>query len=315
MTAGAIFRNCGESSTSTAHSSRLRREPTLHVSGVILLSNGRTLYLVRSCLLWNGSFISCFFFILFFVGCNTSPSFRLAKWNDNARRYFTSRSASAAWHYSHANGESETSVEGNSVNFSSAISSFRRGIFRSWLVAAVFYEILGNACVSFFLVSQEVERGSLIRLFRSRCNAHGFFDRTSLPFRTATPTGYRGWSGLPRRFLRRYFIIQNSGHPLHFHRNGSWRGGSHWPPRAPETSSRCLIVDRPSHSSGSIARNFIAIFLVYGEHIIIMPQRIQVSWMRQSQHSISPKKIYIHPWRKIGSSSTLASRHKWNTYQ
>lgn len=119
-------------------------------------------------------------------------------------------------------------------------------------------------------VARGVERGRLIRLFRSRCNAHGFFDRTSLPFRTATPTGYRGWSGLPRRFLRRYFIIQNSGHPSHFHRNGSWRGGSHWPPRAPETSSRCLIVDRPSHSSGSIARNFIAIFLVYGEHIIIM---------------------------------------------
>jgi len=42
MTAGAIFRNCGESSTSTAHSSRLRYEPTLHVSGVILLSNGWT---------------------------------------------------------------------------------------------------------------------------------------------------------------------------------------------------------------------------------------------------------------------------------
>lgn len=193
MTAGAIFRNCGESSTSTAHSSRLRREPTLHVSGVILLSNGRTLYLVRSCLLWNGSFISCFFFILFFVGCNTSPSFRLAKWNDNARRYFTSRSASAAWRYSHANGESETSVEGNSVNFSSATSSFRRGIFRSWSVAAaVFHEILGNACVSFFLVSQEVERGRLIRLFRSRCNVHGFFDRTSAPF----SNGYA--HGIPR---------------------------------------------------------------------------------------------------------------------
>jgi len=49
-----------------------------------------------------------------------------------------------------------------------------------------------------------------------------------------------------------------------------------------------------SHSSDSIARNFIAIFLVL--HIIIMHylRQIQISSIRQSQHCINSMKIYIY---------------------
>jgi len=131
-----------------------------------------------------------------------------------------------------------------------------------------------------------------------------------------TSAGY-GRSGLPRHFLWRYFIVQNSGHPSDFHWNGSWCGGSHWPPHALKTPSRCLAVDW-FFSSDSIARNFIAIFLVYGSHIIIMLhylRQIQISSIRQSQHCINSMKIYIYSWQKIGSSYTLAPWRKWNTYK
>jgi len=98
--------------------------------------------------------------------------------------------------YSHTNGESETSVEGNSetVGFSSAAQtkeSLRREIFRSWLVVTVFYESLGNTRVSFFLASQcRRERWAKRELSRFRCNMHGFFGKSWLSFWTSV--GYGG---------------------------------------------------------------------------------------------------------------------------
>lgn len=77
-----------------------------------------------------------------------------------------------------------------------------------------------------------------------------------------------------------------------------------------ETSSWSLVASR---SAGLIARNFIAIFLICDDYIIIMPAPLAAdstirSWMRHYRHeSISSAKMHICPRWKIGQ---IPSRRK-----
>lgn len=96
------------------------------------------------------------------------------------------------------------------------------------------------------------KRRSRIISFLFVCNARGvaaIFRQILSPLRLTGPAGIRqaGGSGLLRRFLPQYFIIQNSGRPLYFYRNG----GSHRQ-RARRSSSRSSSLPVLVRSSGYI---------------------------------------------------------------
>lgn len=121
MTAGAIFRNCGESSTSTVHSveTTTRTDSTCKWSHFAVQRPDGDRRFTSFAVVCFGTVVSflVFFSLPFFSSfvATPSPPSRLARRNDNAHRYFTSRSAGTAWnYYNRTNGESKTSVEGNS---------------------------------------------------------------------------------------------------------------------------------------------------------------------------------------------------------
>lgn len=106
--------------------------------------------------------------------------------------------------YGRANGESETSVEGNSetVGFSSATRkkelfeqkmSIRHRIFCSLTSCrCVLWDFRKHVRFLFPRIPTIGKKGRLIRFSRSWYNLQGFFDRSSLSFRTATPAGHGG---------------------------------------------------------------------------------------------------------------------------
>ena len=138
MTTGAIFRNCGESLTSTAHSSRLRDANRLYtwVESFCcpMVGRHRTLYQLRSCLLWNGS---CPFLIFFHLSQHLIffSSIDETKWQYALILYQLDSQDGVEIH-SHINGESETSVEENfqSIDFSSAGCERKSSWLLQWLL-------------------------------------------------------------------------------------------------------------------------------------------------------------------------------------
>lgn len=191
-------------------------------------------------------------------------------------------------------------------------------------------ELVSPRNLSLFARCHRVSRDSRNHaLFSSRCYNFDKTDNKSLSLtfyarilwhvlslslcRTTSPAGYGGGSGLSRRFLWRYFIIQNSGHIHRISIEMAADVAAAIGRRALfETSSWSLVV--ASRSAGLIARNFIAIFLICDDYIIIMPhhsRRIQLSALGcvtiGTRVCISSAKIIFV---RDGKLAQIPSRHK-----
>lgn len=261
MTAGAIFRNCGESSTSTAHSLGLRREPTLHVSGVILLSNGDGRF-TSFAVVCFGTVVSFLVFSVLFPPYVATPPFPSDWRGEMTMRTDTSPAGLSqqrrAELYSRTSGESVTSVKGNSetVGFSSAPrtrkSSFRRGILRSRRDA---FDSRKRA--RFLAARRRREGGREGKGSSPGATCTGFSIAPRLSLRTATPAGY----GRLAWFTQTFFCGDILSYKIaDIHRISIEMAADVAAAIGRRALSRplrdCLTVGRPSHSSGSIARNF-----------------------------------------------------------